>query len=237
MRRVGIIAALPGELKPLVQGWEQVPLSAGRKGEAAWLSRLDDVECIAVCAGVGSEAAARACGIAAQRGALDALISVGWAGALSCGIHPGYAYPVNEVVDASTQEHFSTGYPLPEGSGVPLKLVTTDHIVQYAEKRQLAGLHQAVMVDMEAATVARCALSQHIAFYCLKAISDEIADVLPDFGRYTDADGHLRVGALLGHVAVRPKYWPGMMRIGQNAKSGARAVAGALGPVVRPLRG
>jgi adenosylhomocysteine nucleosidase len=232
MSRVGIIAALPGELKPLVQGWKPVPLPGGRKGQAAWASRVDDVECIAVCGGVGSEAAAYACGISAQGGALDAIVSVGWAGALSCGIHPGNAYAVNEVIDARTGEHFPTNFPLPEGSGVPLRLVTTDHIVQYAEKRQLAGLHQAVMVDMEAATVARFALNKNIAFYCLKAISDEIADVLPDFGRYTDSDGHLRVAPLLGHVAVRPKYWPAMLRIGQNAKSGARAVAGALGPLI-----
>jgi adenosylhomocysteine nucleosidase len=232
MSRVGIIAALPGELKPLVQGWKSVPLPGARKGRAAWSSLVDNVECIAVCAGVGSDAAAHACEISAQGGALDALVSVGWSGALSCGIHPGNAYAVNEVIDARTGEHFPTNFPLPEGSGVPLRLVTTDHIVQYAEKRQLAGLYQAVMVDMEAVTVARFAMSQHIAFYCLKAISDEIADVLPDFGRYTDSDGHLRVGPLLGHVAVRPKYWPAMLRIGQNAKSGARAVAGALGPLI-----
>jgi hypothetical protein len=37
---------------------------------------------------------------------------------------------------------------------------------------------------------------------------------------------------LLGHVAFRPKYWPAMLRMGQNAKSGARAVAGALAPLM-----
>jgi adenosylhomocysteine nucleosidase len=232
MSRVGIIAALPGELKPLVQGWKPMPLPGAGKGQAAWSSRVDNVECIAVCAGVGSEAAAHACEVSAQGGALDAIVSVGWSGALSCGIHPGNAYAVNEVIDALTGENFPTNFPVPEGSGVPLRLVTTDHIVQYTEKRQLAGLYQAVMVDMEAVTVARFARSQHIAFYCLKAISDEIADVLPDFGRYTDSAGHLRVAPLLGHVAVRPKYWPAMLRIGQNAKSGARAVAGALGPLI-----
>jgi adenosylhomocysteine nucleosidase len=230
MRRVGIIAALPGELKPLVQGWQ--PLTVARKGEAAWVSRVQDVESVAVYAGVASEAAGRACDIAAQSGELDALFSVGWAGALSCGIHPGSAYAVNEVVDARTEETFVTSFPVHEDIGVPFKLVTTDHIVQYAEKRQLAGLHKAVLVDMEAATVARFALSRQIPFYCLKAISDEISDILPDFGRYTGPDGHLHLPALLAHVAFRPKYWPAMLRMGQNAKSGARAVAGALAPLM-----
>ena len=91
-------------------------------------------------------------------------------------------------------------------------------------------LYSAVLVDMEAATVARFALSRHIPFFCLKAISDEIADVLPDFGCYTGSDGHVRVGALLGHVVIRPKYWPAMLRIGHNTKTGAQAIAGALRP-------
>ncbi len=230
MKRVGIIAALSGELKPLVQGWQ--PLTIARKGEAAWISRVNDVESVAVYAGVGSEAASRACEIAAQNGALDALFSVGWAGALSCGIHPGSAYAVNEVVDARTEETFATSFPVDQEIGVPFKLVTTDHIVQYAEKRQLAGRHKALLVDMEAATVARFALSRRIPFYCLKAISDEISDILPDFARYTGPDGHLRMAPLLGHVAFRPKYWPAMLRLGQNAKTGARAVAGALAPLM-----
>jgi adenosylhomocysteine nucleosidase len=230
MRRVGIIAALPGELKPLVQGWQ--PLAVKRKGEAAWVSRLQDVECVAVYAGVGSEAAGRACDIAAQEGTLDAMFSVGWAGALSCGIHPGSAYAVNEVVDARTAETFVTSFPVHQEIGVPFKLVTTDHIVQYAEKRQLAGLHKALLVDMEAATVARYARSRQVPFYCLKAISDEISDILPDFGRYTGPDGRLHLPALLAHVAFRPKYWPAMLRLGQNAKTGARAVAGALAPLM-----
>ena len=187
---------------------------------------------VAVYAGVGSAAAERACEIAAQGGPLDALISVGWAGALSCGISPGHAYAVNEVVDALTGESFVTRFPVHGDTGVPLKLVTTDHITQYAEKRQLAGRYKAVLVDMEAATVARYARSRDIPFYCLKAISDEISDVLPDFGRYTDSSGHLRMPSLLGHVALRPKYWAAMARMGQNAKSGARAVAGALAPLM-----
>jgi adenosylhomocysteine nucleosidase len=232
MRRVGIIAALPGELKPLVEGWQPLPLPGARKGEAAWTFQEDDVECVAVYAGVGSEAATRACEIALQGGNVDALISVGWAGALSCGISPGNAYAVNEVVDALTAETFVTNFPAQYETGIPLKLVTTDHIVQYAEKRQLAGLYKAVLVDMEAATVARFAFARKIPFYCLKAISDEISDVLPDFGRYTGPDGHLRIAPLLGHVALRPKYWPAMVRMGQNAKRGARAVAGALAPLM-----
>src|ERR1700760_3598343 len=93
MKRVGIIAAMPGELKPLVQGWTSLPLP---HGENAWQGTVEGSECIAVCAGMGRAAAERACAIAMREAPLNTLVSMGWAGALSCGLPPGAAYVVNE---------------------------------------------------------------------------------------------------------------------------------------------
>ncbi len=229
MRRVGVIAAMPGELKALVQGWK--PLHAGH-GEAAWQGAVDGAACVAVCAGMGKEAAERACGIAAQYGPLDALVSAGWAGALSCGMQPGSAYVVNEVVDPAAGERFVTSSPSRAGNVEPLRLVTIDHVARAAEKRQLGAHYQAVLVDMEAATVARFARRLRIAFYCLKAVSDVAGELLPDFSRYTDGHGQLQLAALLAHVAIRPRYWPGLARIGRNGRRGAVEIAAALGPLM-----
>ena len=229
MRRIGIIAAMPGELKPLVQGWKQLRAS---HGESAWQGTMDSTTCIAVCAGMGKEAAERACALAAQQGPLDALVSIGWAGGLSCGMQPGSAYVVNEVVDGVTGESFPTSFPSHQENIVALKLVSIDHVAQAAEKRRLAETFRAVMVDMEAVTVARIARRQGIGFYCLKAVSDVATETLPDFSAYTDNLGHLRLPALLAHVAIRPRFWPGLARIGQNGRKGAIAIAAALGPLM-----
>jgi adenosylhomocysteine nucleosidase len=229
MRRIGIIAAMPGELKPLVQGWKQVRAS---QGESAWLGTIESTTCIAVCAGMGKQAAERACTLAAQQGALDAMVSIGWAGALSCGMQPGNAYVMNEVVDAATGEAFPTSFPSYQENVVPLKLVSIDHVAQSAEKRRLAETFRAVLVDMEAATVARIARRQGIGFYCLKAVSDAATETLPDFSAYTDNLGHLRLPSLLAHVAIRPRFWPGLARIGKNGRQGAIAIAAALGPLM-----
>jgi adenosylhomocysteine nucleosidase len=229
MRRVGIIAAMPGELKPLVQGWKA---RRARSGEAAWEGSIAGDSCIAVCAGMGKDAAERACGIAAQNAPLDVLVSVGWAGALSCGMQPGDAYVVNEVVDGATGEGFVTASP-PRAGGAPgFKLVTIDHVAQPEEKRSLGIHYKAVLVDMEAATVARLARRQGIPFYCLKAVSDVAGEVLPDFSRYTDNQGQLQLAALLAHVAVRPRYWPALARVGKNGRRGAVAMAAAFGPLM-----
>jgi adenosylhomocysteine nucleosidase len=232
VKRIGIIAAMSGELKPLVQGWKQ--LRAG-PGEAAWQGFIEDAPCIATCAGMGSDAAGRACSRAAKDGPLSALISIGWAGALSCGMMPGDAYFVNEVVDDATGEAFPTDSVFHPGSGAPLKLVTIDHVAVGPEKKKLGVGHHAVLADMEAATVARFARDHGCGFYCLKAVSDTMGEVMPDFSRYTDNRGHLRLSALLAHVAIRPQYWPGLARMGRNGSRGAVAIAQALGPMAKQL--
>jgi adenosylhomocysteine nucleosidase len=223
---------MPGELKPLVQGWQQLRATPG---EGAWQGAISGAPCIAVYAGMGKDAARRACTLAAQVTPLSALVSIGWAGALSCGMMPGSAYVVNEVVDVATGEAFPTSSPFAPQDGAPLKLVTIDHVALAPEKRNLAEGYRAVLVDMEAATVARFARSHGTAFYCLKAVSDASGEVLPDFSHYTDNHGHLRLTALLAHVAFRPVYWPGLARIGRNGKRGAVAMAEALGPLAKQL--
>ena len=163
-------------------------------------------------------------------GGLDGLVSLGWAGALSCGVHPARAYAVEEVVDADTGERFVSSL---RPSVAPwfrprLALLTLDHVARAGEKRPLAETYQAVLVDMEAAAVARMAKQKGIVFYCFKAVSDAYGEILPDFSRYGDAEGQLRMPALLAHTAFRPKYWPAMARMGKNAKTGAVVLAAAL---------
>jgi adenosylhomocysteine nucleosidase len=226
LKRVGIVAALPGELKPLVRGWLPLNLPRELQGNSAWHGQIGSASCVAVAAGIGSDAAARACTIAQREGALDALLSVGWAGALSCGVHPGRAYAVAQVVNAASGERFESNL-VPE-SGTPLRLVTLDHIALAKEKRTLAQTYQAVLVDMEAATVAGAAKAQGIEFYCFKAVSDAQGEVLPDFSRFTDSQGKLALGRLMTNLAMRPVYWPGMMRLSKNTRMGAQAIAVAL---------
>ena len=103
MRRVGVIAAMPGELKPLVQGWKPLHLP---RGESAWQGSVDGDHVHRCLCRDGYGSGRRACAIAARETPLDALVSMGWAGALSCGMQPGDAYVLNEVVDAASGEGF-----------------------------------------------------------------------------------------------------------------------------------
>jgi adenosylhomocysteine nucleosidase len=92
------------------------------------------------------------------------------------------------------------------------------------EKRQLAERYQAVMVDMEAAAVARVAQARNISFYCFKGISDGPNDVLPDFSRFIGSDGQMRTAAFLLYAAFRPRYWSALKRLGENSKAAAASL-------------
>jgi adenosylhomocysteine nucleosidase len=211
-KTIGIIAAMPGELKDLVRGWQ-------RHGESTWTGCVGETECIAVAGGIGAAAATRACEQVLAWGRLDALISVGWCGALTCGLKPPEAFAVREVVDAGTGERFVSD------SSEGQRLLTLDHVARANEKRRLAETYKTTVVDMEAATVARVASARRIGFRCFKGISDGYTDQLPDFSKFIDNGGQLRMAQLLFHVTLRPKYWAALKRMGENSKTAAGNLA------------
>lgn len=208
MNKIAIIAALPAELKPLVRAWQ-------RSGRNLWAGRIGETEAIAIAGGMGAAAAQRAVERAFAESKPGILVSYGWAGALTCAVKPPQACAISEVIDAATGERFATANP----GGY--RLVTLDRVARYDEKRALAMQHQAVLVDMEAVAIARAAAVRNIPFYCFKGISDGYLDRLPDFSRFINASGELRLPAFLAYAAFRPQYWPSLQRLGKNSSAAA----------------
>jgi adenosylhomocysteine nucleosidase len=216
--RIGIIAALPGELKPLVQGWKRE--RSGVKGLALWKTTRDEDELIAVCGGMGADAVLRAFTAAEFLGSLDLVLSVGWAGALDPGMKEGQCYRPSQVIDAQTGERFSTA-----GDEGAIRLVTTPRVADAAEKRRLRESYGATLVDMEAATVARLAQIRDVPFCCFKGVSDSRDAELPDLNAFIDAQGQMRMSSFLAHVALRPGVWGSLLELGKNSSVAARAIA------------
>jgi adenosylhomocysteine nucleosidase len=218
MTRIGIIAALPGELKPLVKGWHATPSS----GVHLWSFNHERGEWIAACSGMGADAAARSFHAIERDGRIDAVCSLGWAGALTQQCKPGQVYAASEVVDLRTGERFAAARWSSE-----LRLVSSPIVAGWDEKRRLTEAYSAALVDMEAATVARLAQIRGIPFYCMKAVSDGVEDRLPDFNRFLDERGQLSALRLAAHAAFRPQLWPVLLRLGENSRRGAQNLAGA----------
>jgi adenosylhomocysteine nucleosidase len=216
--RIAIIAALPGELKPLVKGWQRVATHVN--GIKKWILTHDADTWIAVCAGMGAEAALRAFASAVSDGPVNMLLSVGWAGSLDATVHPGTAHVPTIVIDARTGEQFS----LTEGKR-QCRLVTTARVADEAEKRRLAATYPgAVLVDMEAAAVARLAEMHSIPLLCIKGVSDAAGATLPDLNPFIDQRGQMRMARFLAHIAVRPRFWPSLLHLGKNSARAADAM-------------
>lgn len=211
------------ELLPLVREWPRT--------DDVFIGEMGGHACFAACEGMGGAAAMRSFAAlrkaAGESGELDTLVSYGWAGALSCGVKAPDVHVVAEVVDAHTGERFGTSVRH-SGPAAPLRLVTQGHVALRAEKRSLAERYKAVMVDMEAATVGRLARAHGMRFLCLRGISDNYADELPDLNRFITQQGQLRTGAFALHAALRPRTWGPLMELGRNSREAAERLAEAL---------
>ena len=172
MTRTAIIAAMPGELRPLVRGWPH----STRNGIHFWAQRDSEAEWIAVCAGAGQAAATRAFAAIEDGGPIDLVFSVGWAGALTTEVATGKAYNLAGVIDVRTGERFRCD----AGAG-DLWLVTSPKVADEPEKHRLASAYPAALVDMEAAALARLAKMREIPFYCIKGVSDGLTRQIARF--------------------------------------------------------
>jgi adenosylhomocysteine nucleosidase len=182
-----------------------------------WEKTERDATWIAVCAGIGRDRATKAFAEAEKDGALSAVLTIGWAGALRAGFEAGNEYQVRQIVNAQTGEQFEA---VPGGDRAGL--VTTARIADAAEKRRLAAAYPgAVLVDMEGATVARLASMRKIPVYCFKAVSDGLGDKLPDMNPYVDAKGQFQVARFAVSVAFKPQYWVALSRFGKNSRKAA----------------
>jgi len=229
MTRIAIIAALPGELAPLVKGWRYE-----RRGPIhLWRSSFEDTEIIAACAGAGVACAARAFAAAESFGPIDQVLSIGWVGALSEAYEPGRAYRCSGVIDQRTGERYETVEAI---TPVKILLVTSPRVADEVEKQRLTLSYMAGLVDMEAASIARLAAMRHIPFHCIKGVSDGFHDRLPDFNRFIDAQGQMQMGKLIVYALFHPFCWPALIKMGENSKSAARAMAAAVLDLLSQIR-
>jgi adenosylhomocysteine nucleosidase len=219
MKRIAIIAAMPGELKPLVRGWQH----ECRNGVEMWRWKFDEGEWIASCAGAGVDAATRAFAEIEKDGPVSSVISTGWAGALNYALTSGQAYWLSGVIDANTGERFRVAIWSQERW-----LVTSPKVADEPEKQRLAATYKADLVDMEAAAIARLAQMRGIPFYCIKGVSDGFREKLPDFNRFIAPDGRFKIVKFVSFALFRPWYWPALIRMGENGNKAAQGIAASL---------
>lgn len=256
LKRVAVIAAMPGELLHLARRWKH---ERREGGVHLWRTTNEDAEWVAACAGAGQAAATRAFAEAEKDGPLSAVFSTGWAGALTAEFVPGRAYAVAGVIDAQTGERFEAREALLSNGGLPRKpsswrspaaaksipvttsaanssldpvtrpwVVTNAKVTGRDEKSRLSAAYPAGLVDMEGAAVARMAAMRGIPFYCIKGVSDGHAARLPDFNRFLTPEGQFQLAPFIFFSILRPWYWQELMRMSENSSKASQALRDSL---------
>jgi adenosylhomocysteine nucleosidase len=208
------IAALPREVRRLVNGWERRSIAGG-------VVVYTNGDAVVACAGMGAARAALAVHAAMDAMPVTELISVGLAGACDPKMRVGEIVRAGLGLDAQGVEQFGN-------SQFRQVLVSADSIASVQEKTRLHAAYYAHAVDMEAAAVARLARENGLQFRAIKAISDEADFDLAELARFLTADGQFREKAFALHAALRPALWGKAIALGWNSGIAVRALTKAL---------
>jgi adenosylhomocysteine nucleosidase len=211
--KIAIVAALPGELRPLIAGWQRSVLKHGNRRYRVF----QHGRTFAICGGMGAEPARDAAQALIEHAHPDLLISAGWAGSLRPELKVGALVVPELVIDAADGRAFRTF----AGAGT---LVTSAGVMDPSAKSALAARHSAQAVDMEAAAVAEVAQETTTRFLAVKSIFDEPGFPLPPLDRFRTARGKFCYGGFLAWVAVHPGRWSSVAAMKRNAHSSAQAL-------------
>jgi len=210
------------ELAPLVRGWKRAILTSGDKK----LTLFESDGVLAVIAGIGcknAEKAARAV-VAQYRPAL--LISMGLAGALIRSLKAGSVFTPSVVVDAADGAEYRC---VADGNHVSGGvLVSAGEITGAEAKRELVTRFHGLVVDMEAAGVAKVAQQEQIGFRCVKAISDEADFAMPPMAKFVASDGSFQSGRFAAWAVVRPWQWSKVAALASNSRQATVALCDRL---------
>jgi adenosylhomocysteine nucleosidase len=214
---VVIIAAMERELAALTSDWE---LSTVHAGDQAIICH-EGPNVVAVFSGMGCRRAEIAARAAVEKYSPKALVSAGLVGGLMRSLKVGNVVLPNVIIDAAsgTEYRCNLGGDV-IGGGV---LVSSFEIAEKQSKPELVECFHALVVDMEAAGVAKVAREYDLRFRCVKAISDELEFSMPPLNRFV-TDGILQTGKLMRWVALRPQYWPAMVALGINSRRASKSL-------------
>jgi adenosylhomocysteine nucleosidase len=218
MSTIAIIAAMEREISPLVRGWQRATLSSS--GKKFILFQRDDL--LAVISGIGCKNAGLATRAVVAQYRPTLLVSVGLAGALIRSLKIGSIFTPNVVVDAADGAEYRCIADSNHVSGGVL--VSSGEVAGVEAKRALVNRFHGLVVDMEAAGVARIAQQEQIGFRCVKAISDEADFDMPPMGQFLNAAGEFQSARFALWAAVRPWQWARIVALARNSKRATKSL-------------
>lgn len=196
-----VIASDPREFQGILSHAENRPCHL--PVDFARTARMGSYEILVAANGAGVHRATAALDAALAVFQPDALVSTGFCGALAPGLALNEIVVATEVTDG--KQHYRAApleNPRPHHRGV---VRTSPRVAQAAADRRTLHDEGAMVVEMEAFAVARCAQDRGIPFYCIKVVTDLAGETLAnDFNKALRADGHFDTIILLQGTLRHP---------------------------------
>lgn len=235
MSQIGLVIALPGELRTL----------GGARMRPGQILQLNSKTLVAL-SGIGLSQATRAAQLLIQKGS-NALLSWGCAAALDAKLRPGDLVIPEQVLCADGSS-FDTDRNwrcelierLSSQPGIYRGAITESPtlVEQVAAKKALHERSRAIALDMESAATARVAASHRIPFVAIRAIADPADMALPaPVALSMDSEGTVNVLKLLGFVLRFPASIGAMVALSRSfraAQERLRSTAAILEHDFRP---
>ena len=230
---IGVVAALPEEIRPLQQRLEKtrrLRLGAGKAIQGS----LGGSRIVSLATGDGAERARRGLTDLLSRVDLEAVFAIGIAGGLSADLGVG------DVVVASRVTNGTGDVPPPDhnwhAKALTLQGVTDGSIYSHSEiaidpvaKQRLwqqAGGAAAQVVDLESASYARVAAARRVPYAAWRAVSDSSTEALPlDFNRFRKSDGSSDRFRVSRYAFRHPSIVPELMQLRERLRHCARRLA------------
>ena len=214
--QVLFVAAEARECEPFIRHWTEVsdpvlPVRWARRG--VWKGR----ECVAVANGAGAERALAATAAVPQA---MTVCSIGFCGAVERSLAVGDVFVATEVRNGFRR------WPAlrprgPAAAEGPLQSV--HHIVGSGREKKQIRATGCLVVEMEAAAVARASEEEGAAFYCVRIVSDLAGeDFLNDLNACLKSDGSFDTARLVRGALASPRKMVELIRLALRASYAAK---------------
>ncbi len=235
--RIGMLAPMPSELRPLVRKLGLRP-SAAPLGTRVHEGRSGSASVVAATTGMGTAGAAAAARRMLDAGDIDHVVVVGIAGGIDDRLVIGDVIRPGIVIDGASGAEYRP-HPLGERADPPDQgaLHTSDEFIVDPERVAALRARGVIAMDMETAAVAAVCEELGCPWSVVRAISDRSSDGMADESVFELAhpDGSPNLRAVARFVARHPGRIPQLVRLGRDAGKATNAAASAAAEACRQL--
>jgi adenosylhomocysteine nucleosidase len=219
--RVGVLAPMKSELRPVVKAFSLQP--AQINGVAVHTGVVGNADIVATTTGIGTALATTATERLLELGDFDRVMVVGIAGGVGPSVGIGDIVIPEVVFDGQGGKEYRPAPidgPAPRGS-----IVTSDDFIVEPERLAQLIASGVIAVDMETGSVAAVCAQRGIPWSTVRAISDRAEDGDIEMIALANADGSPNGKAVASYFARHPSRIPYMLKVGKGAMTAAKNAA------------